>query len=279
MSSAILVIDVQQGLCEGEGRAFDWEGVIGRINQVTQKGREAGAPVIFIQHEAATGSLERGTPAWRLATGLSVQPGDLTIPKTTPDSFLRTSLEAVLQARQVERLIVCGMHTEFCVDTTVRRALALGYPVTLVDDAHTSAGNQVLTPEQVIQHHNVTLTDVTSFGPRVTRVSTRALVIDPVRELGFTLRFQTPDRWSDDEHRAFWDACIGEVERLGLTIGGGSGPRWDVFVANREPRRTVTPAERESLVSWLTANPDVSELAAGPLEDAGSADRDLRGVG
>lgn len=278
MRSAVLVIDVQQGLCEGEGKAFDCEAIIRRINLVTEKGRRAGVLVVFIQHESTAGYLERNTPGWRLATGLTVQPGDLTIPKTTPDSFLRTSLEAVLRAHAVERLIVCGMHTEFCVDTTVRRALALGYPVTLIDDAHTSAGNTVLTPEQVIQHHNVTLTEVTSFGPRVTAVSTQALAIDPERDLGFRLRFQTPDRWSDAEHRTFWDACIDEVERLGLTVGGGSGPRWDVFVAGRGPGRTVTPADRENLVTWLAANPGVTELAAGPLEDDGSADRDLRGV-
>ena len=119
--SAVLVIDVQQGLCEGEGKAFDCEGVIRRINLVTEKGRQAGVPVIFIQHEAKAGYLERDTPAWRLATGLTVQPGDITIPKTTPDSFLRTSLEAVLQTHAVECLIVCGMHTEFVA--TVRAVL------------------------------------------------------------------------------------------------------------------------------------------------------------
>ena len=66
---------------------------------------------------------------------------------------------------------------------------------------------------------------------------------------------------------------------LGLTVGGGSGPEWEVFVTGRGPRRTVTPAAPESLVSWLAANPEVTEVAAGPLEDAGSADGDLRGVG
>lgn len=71
----------------------------------------------------------------------------------------------------MEELVICGMHTEFCVDTTTRRALALGYPVTLVADAHTSAGNAVLSAPQVIAHHNATLTHITSFGPRVRAVN------------------------------------------------------------------------------------------------------------
>ena len=177
MKTAVLVIDAQQGLCEGEGKAFDCEGVITRINRVTRKARDAGAPVIFIQHESKSGYLEYGTPAWQIATGLEVATSDIRIRKTTPDSFLRTDLEAVLRGHGIKRVAVCGMHTEFCVDTTARRALALGYPVTLIADAHTSAGNEALTPQQVIQHHNATLTNISSFGPRVSAVSSEALRI------------------------------------------------------------------------------------------------------
>lgn len=182
MKTAVLVIDVQQGLCEGEGKAFDCAGTISRINHVTRKAREAGAPVVFVQHESESGYLEYGTAAWQLADGLENAESDIRVRKTTPDSFLRTELEAVLIDHGVTHVVVCGMHTEFCVDTTTRRALALGYPVTLVEDAHTSAGNSALTAQQVIQHHNATLTNISSFGPRVTAVSSEALEIAPQRD-------------------------------------------------------------------------------------------------
>jgi hypothetical protein len=45
--------------------------------------------------------------------------------------------------------------------------MALGYPVVLVADAHTTVGNQYLTALQIIGHHNATLTNISSFGPRV----------------------------------------------------------------------------------------------------------------
>jgi nicotinamidase-related amidase len=175
MKSALLIIDVQQGLCEGEGQAFDSAAVIARINAVAQKVRQAGLPVVFIQHESGPGYLEHGTPAWQLADGLHTQPDDRFVRKTTPDSFLRTDLQELLQAQDVGHLIICGMHTEFCVDTTTRRALALGYPVVLVEDGHTSAGNAVLTAQQVIAHHNATLTNISSFGPRVRTISAAAI--------------------------------------------------------------------------------------------------------
>jgi nicotinamidase-related amidase len=141
---------------------------------VSAKARAASVPVIFIQHEDA-GLLKHATREWQLAQGLHAKPTDLRIRKTTPDSFLRTVLEASLQERGVKQLVICGMHTEFCVDTTTRKALALGYPVLLVEDAHTTEGNAFVTPLQVIQHHNATLTNISSFGPKVRTVASDAI--------------------------------------------------------------------------------------------------------
>jgi nicotinamidase-related amidase len=172
MNTALLIIDVQQGLCEGEHCAYGSRQVIARINQVSDKARSAGALVIFIQHESKSGYLEFGTPAWQLADGLVVAPTDLRIRKTTPDSFHRTELADVLTQHAIVKLIICGMHTEFCVDTTARRALALGYPVILVEDGHTTEGNAHLSAPQIIAHHNATLTNISSFGPRVQTVTT-----------------------------------------------------------------------------------------------------------
>jgi nicotinamidase-related amidase len=179
MPRALLIIDVQQGLCEGEGAAWESAAVIHRINRLAAHARASGVPVVFVQHEDFT-ELVHGSRAWQLADGLLAAPGDLRVRKTTPDSFLRTDLQATLAARGVTELIVCGMHSEFCVDTTTRRALALGYPVTLVADAHTSAGNAALTPQQVIAHHNATLTNIASFGPRVHAVPCDVLVAAPL---------------------------------------------------------------------------------------------------
>jgi len=175
--TALLVIDVQQGLCEGEQDAFESQVVIARINQVGEKARKAGALVVFVQHEGPSGYLEFGSGAWQLARGLHVEAGDLRIRKTTPDAFHRTELNTVLERHAVRDVVICGMHTEFCVDTTTRRALALGYPVVLVEDAHTTQDNAHLTAAQIIRHHNATLTNISSFGPRVRAVSAHNLRI------------------------------------------------------------------------------------------------------
>ncbi len=175
MKAVVLVIDVQQGLCEGEGAAFECPETIGRINRVTGKARLAGVPVIFVQHESAVGYLERGTPAWQLADGLEVKPDDIKVRKTTPDAFLGTQLEEWLRNAGTQTLVICGMHSEFCIDTTTRRALALGFPVVLVSDGHTSAGNDAISARQVIAHENATLSNISSFGPRAVPVHSDAI--------------------------------------------------------------------------------------------------------
>lgn len=178
MKSAVLVIDVQQGLCEGEGAAFDCTRTIARINEVTRRARQANAPVIFVQHESTCGYLEQGSADWQLADGLDVQATDIRMRKSTPDAFLRTGLEELLRDNGIERLVLCGMHSEFCVDTTTRRALALGFPVVLVSDGHTSAGNAAISPAQVIAHENATLANISSFGPRAVPVASAEVEFD-----------------------------------------------------------------------------------------------------
>lgn len=178
MTTALLIIDVQHALCSGEYEAFEFKRVIERINVVSRKAREAGAPVVVIQHEAPGGPLEHGTEGWSLAAGLDVQPTDIYVRKKATDSFHNTDLHGVLQARGVKKVAICGLQSEFCVDTTTRRALALGYPVTLISDAHSTMDNKVLSAAQITAHHNETLANITSFGPRAVAVPASEVKID-----------------------------------------------------------------------------------------------------
>jgi nicotinamidase-related amidase len=167
MTAALLIIDVQQALCSGEWAVFEAARIIDRINQVTQLARDAGAPVVYIQHEESEGPMVHGENGWQLDPRLHAQPADLYVCKQTCDSFHNTDLQTLLQAGGITQLIACGLQSEFCVDSTVRRALALGYPVTLVEDGHSTMDSGRLTAAQITAHHNTTLANMQSFGPRV----------------------------------------------------------------------------------------------------------------
>ena len=168
MKSAILVIDVQCGLFDVDQRPFEADEVIKRINKITNQARTSKIPVIFIQHENSL--MKYGSESWKLQSGLMVNNSDLKIRKTTPDSFLRTTLKKILTSHEVNSLIICGYATEFCVDTTVRRAAALGYTVQLVSNAHTTHDKEHASAKEIREHHNVTLPSISSFGPKIIAV-------------------------------------------------------------------------------------------------------------
>ena len=178
MATAVLVIDVQQVLCAGPHPVFDVARVIGRINDVSRKARAAGALVVVIQHETSGGDMDHGSDGWTLAPALETGASDVRIRKKASDAFHGTELQTLLQARGIDRLVVCGLQSDFCVDSTTRRALALGYPVTLVADAHSTLDNSVLTAAQIIAHHNQTLAHLDSYGPRVTPVAAAGVRFD-----------------------------------------------------------------------------------------------------
>ncbi|TBR39739.1 MULTISPECIES: cysteine hydrolase family protein [Dyella] len=167
MTTALLIIDIQQALCFGELPTFDFDGVLKRINALASRARELGVPVILVQHEEGKGPLQFGTDGWQFAAGFNADPADRRVRKTTPDSFHQTDLDDILREQGTRHVVVCGLQTDFCIDTSVRRGLALGYDVTLVSDGHSTTANDVLTAQQIIAHHNATLRYLNSFGGRM----------------------------------------------------------------------------------------------------------------
>ncbi|WP_236202145.1 cysteine hydrolase family protein [Pseudomonas pseudonitroreducens] len=164
MSTALLIIDVQSDLCTGDSACFDIDNVLQRINNISRAAREASVPVLLVQHE--DDDLQYGSAGWQLETRLLIDDSDLKVRKTTPDSFLRTGLAELLQSRGIDHLVICGLQSDYCVDTTTRRALAQGYSVTLVGDAHSTVDNAVLSAAQITAHHNALLGSISSFGKR-----------------------------------------------------------------------------------------------------------------
>jgi len=169
MKQALLIIDVQRALFDAEPRPLEADAVVERINALSARARLAGVPVVFIQHED-TQSLAHDSAGWRLQAGLSAQPADNFIRKRTADSFLGTPLGELLTARNIGQVVVAGYASEFCVDTTVRRAAALGYAVLIAADAHTTHDKPHAPAELIRTHHNATLTGISSFGPKIEAV-------------------------------------------------------------------------------------------------------------
>jgi PPOX class probable FMN-dependent enzyme len=170
-TTALLLIDLQEALFQPAPRPHEADAVVQRVNGLAARARAAGVPVVWVQHETTPGhALAHGSPGWALADGLHTADTDVHIRKTTPDSFLRTGLADWLAVRGITQLVVAGYASEFCVDTTTRRAASLGLAVTLAADAHTTHDKPHASGAWIRAHHNASLADLTSFGVPITAV-------------------------------------------------------------------------------------------------------------
>ena len=159
--AALLIIDVQTGIFTIPGFTLhEPDAVLARISQLIDRARRSSVPVIFVQHDGAAGSaVEAGTAGAQIHSSITPLDGEVVVHKVESDAFLRTALQSELEKLGVTTLFVCGMQSEYCVDTTCRRAHGLDYRVYLVEDAHTTGGAGSLSGEQIVRHHNETLGD------------------------------------------------------------------------------------------------------------------------
>jgi nicotinamidase-related amidase len=150
---ALIVIDMQVGLLEG-GPKHDLADVIVRINRLAASVRRGGGKLIWIQHCGPEGTgFAPGQPSWQLLPEMHRAEADLIVAKTLNDAFVGSGLHDVLQRLGVQRVLIAGWATDFCVDATLRSAVSHGYDVVAVSDAQTLADRPHLDAASVIRHH------------------------------------------------------------------------------------------------------------------------------
>ncbi len=135
---AFLIIDVQNDYFPG-GK-FELSGALDALDAIRRTlevVRQKGLPVIFVRHvnvRPGAAFFLPGTEGERIRAEIAPREGEDVVVKHTPDSFYQTNLAELIRSRGITELLVCGMMTHMCVDTTVRAALPYGLPVTLMSD-------------------------------------------------------------------------------------------------------------------------------------------------
>lgn len=141
--TALLVIDVQQGLFRKTTPIYRAEALLENINALIEKAHRLGTPVVYIQHSDNL-ALKKGSDDWRLHPQLQPQKIDDLVQKQHGNAFEDTNLGEILDARSVGRLVITGLVTHGCVRATCLGARKLGYHVTLVSDAHSNYSDKAI---------------------------------------------------------------------------------------------------------------------------------------
>jgi ureidoacrylate peracid hydrolase len=160
MNRALLVVDMQNGFCHPEGSftriGMGLEGADDAVRNAAiaiEQARRAAIPVVFTRHLYRPGradegqALKQNSPAlagldglqagtWdaEVVAELGCGPQDLTVDKVRFDAFQWTSLEPLLRGLGVDDLVVCGVVTNLCVETTIRSAFMRDFPVRMLAD-------------------------------------------------------------------------------------------------------------------------------------------------
>ncbi|URN95324.1 MAG: cysteine hydrolase [Candidatus Pristimantibacillus lignocellulolyticus] len=161
--SALLIVDVQQDFCGPEGKMAQYgidlstiDPAVDQIERLIKVAHEQEVPILFIRLITDPVTDSRAMKSWYAKKGLDPEDSvaicrrgtfgaedyriapssaDYIVEKQKYSAFVGTNIELLLQQLNVEHLIVTGVTTECCVDSTVRDAFMKDYEVYVVADA------------------------------------------------------------------------------------------------------------------------------------------------
>ncbi|KRL00935.1 cysteine hydrolase family protein [Liquorilactobacillus capillatus] len=139
MKQALIIIDVQNDYFKnGKMELVNPQKALVHVNKLEKSFKARKLPVIYIQHindDPDASFFGRGTRGALLHSALMIDNNVLIVEKQYPNSFLKTNLKEVLDSLKVEQLVITGMMTHMCVDSTTRASRELGYSPIVISDA------------------------------------------------------------------------------------------------------------------------------------------------
>jgi nicotinamidase-related amidase len=138
MTKAVVVVDVQESFRQRPlWRAVSTPDLLDKVDTLVRNARAEGDFVAWLLHaEPGTGGVFDPARGYvRVMPELTPSTDEPVLTKTSYNSFTTTNLGQQLTSRGIREIIVCGLRTEQCCETTARVGCDLGYDVTFAIDA------------------------------------------------------------------------------------------------------------------------------------------------
>lgn len=137
--TALIVVDMQNGFYAASwGNTVNYPGCENNVELLLRAWSERKMPIVIVRHDSINPSspLFSGAPGNALQESVGAVPADLVVAKTVNSSFYGTpDLEQWLRSSGIEHIVVCGIQTNMCVETTARMGGNLGFDVIVPLDA------------------------------------------------------------------------------------------------------------------------------------------------
>lgn len=153
-NTALLIVDVQNALVSD--KPYNLEATLINIKKLLEACRRSGQEIIYIQHDGVSDeNLEPFSKGWDIHSTIYPKKDEKRIRKAYNSAFKETELEGYLKAKNITSLILVGMQTEYCIDTTCRVAFEKGYKLIMPEYTNTTFDNGSLTGKEIYEHHNL----------------------------------------------------------------------------------------------------------------------------
>jgi nicotinamidase-related amidase len=132
-ASTLIMIDCQNTYTRGPLELAGVQAALDQAEELLDRARSAGIPIIHIQHDAGPGSpYDVREEIGAIVDRVAPRAGEPTIVKNYPNSFTGTELDTLLKQGPERPLLLAGFMTHMCVNSTARGAFSLGYAPTVV---------------------------------------------------------------------------------------------------------------------------------------------------
>ena len=142
MKTAFIIIDVQNILVE---TGFKTERLLDKISYLQNHARSKNIEIIYVQH--IENSEAQTSEDWQLSALLNRKPDEKVFQKRYNSMFKETGLKEYLDQQGIQQLVLCGMQTEYCVDTSVKVGFEYGYQLIIPEGAVTTFDGEDIPAE------------------------------------------------------------------------------------------------------------------------------------
>lgn len=172
MKCAFIIIDMQNAVKE-EG-LYESQKTIQCIQELAMEARKNNVEVLYVRHiEKGDQNFDITAYGSQIIQELAPLEGEKVILKSYNSSFKETELEAYLQSKSIDTLILTGAMTEYCFDTSVRVAFEKGYRIYIPEHGHTTSDS---TLSKEAKYHFFTTLFANCFGQVVPKEALKQML-------------------------------------------------------------------------------------------------------
>lgn len=154
--TVLLVVDMQTALIQGH--PYHEEKLITNIAHLLSLCRKKKIEIVYVRHDGGDGDeLEYNSPGWQLYEEIEPRDGEKIFEKRYNSAFKSTGLKQYLDEKKIKNIILVGMQTEYCIDTTCKVAFEYGYHIIIPEGTTSTYDNSFATGESLnnFYMHNV----------------------------------------------------------------------------------------------------------------------------